>query len=119
MSQRGARTSGVRTASRSKLEETLALQVKVLGLPVPEIEYVFAPPRKWRADFAWPLYRLLVEVEGGIFQGGRHTTGAGFEADCSKYNEATLRGNRLLRFTPSMIRSGEALNTIERAIKGE
>jgi hypothetical protein len=70
----------------------MALHIRALGLPEPECEYRFARPRQWRFDFAWPALLLAVEVEGGSWNGGRHTSGAGFAADCEKYNEATLRG---------------------------
>ena len=36
--------------------------------------------------------------------------------DIEKYNEATLRGWRVLRVTGDMIRRGEALILIERAL---
>lgn len=66
----------------------------------------------WRFDFAWPDKQLAVEVEGGIWNGGRHVTGAGFEADCDKYNKATLMGWRILRFTNTSIKSGVAVQCI-------
>ena len=66
-------------------------------------EYRFAPPRKWRFDFAWKADKVAVELEGGTWSGGRHTRGAGFEDDCEKYNEATRLGWRVLRFTSSML----------------
>ena len=51
---------------------------------------------------------VAVEVEGGVWTGGRHTRGKGFEADCEKYNAATERGWRVLRVTPKMIADGRA-----------
>lgn len=83
----------------------------------PETEFTFAPPRRWRFDLAWPSRMLAVEVEGGSWVGGRHTRGAGFEADVEKYNEAVLLGWRLLRVTPKMIDDGRALHAIERALR--
>ena len=80
-------------------------------------EWRFDPRRKYRADFALPLRRILVEVEGGIWSRGRHVRGRGFEADCEKYNRAALLGWCVLRFTPDMIRSGEAEKTIREAIR--
>jgi hypothetical protein len=100
----------------SHLEETLSFQMQAAELPAPEREYSFFPGRKWRADFAWPTRRLLVEVEGGVYSGGRHTTGPGFERDCEKYNAAALSGWVVLRFTGRLIESGEALTVIENAL---
>jgi len=59
---------------------------------------------------------LAVEVDGGTWTGGRHTRGAGFEADCEKLNAAVIAGFRVLRFTGAMVRSGAALATIETAL---
>ena len=104
--------------SQSDGERTLAFQIKAIGLPAPEPEHHFAPPRRWRFDFAWPDYNLAVEVEGGTWSRGRHTRGAGFEKDCEKYNEAALLGWTVLRFTTSMVEDGRAINMIERAFGG-
>lgn len=99
--------------SKSALESRFSLACTELQLPEPEREYMFAPPRRYKADFAWPFQRLIVEIEGGEFLNGydkqgkprrsRHTTGAGYTEDCKKYNFATLKGWRVLRFTGSMI----------------
>ena len=50
--------------SQSELEELLAFQMRAAGLPEPEREYRFHEKRRYRADFAWPDHRLLVEGEG-------------------------------------------------------
>lgn len=83
----------------SHLEETAALLIRSAGLPEPEREYRFAPPRRWRFDFAWPERRVAVEVEGGGWVRGRHHRPGGFTKDCEKYNAAVLRGWRVLRYT--------------------
>jgi very-short-patch-repair endonuclease len=44
-----------------------------------------------------------VEIEGGVWRGGRHTTGAGFTRDCEKYLAASALGWMVLRLTPDMI----------------
>ncbi len=100
----------------SSLEEQLLFQIKAARLPQPVREFQFAKPRRWRFDFAYPAHKVAVEVEGGVWIGGRHMRGRGYESDCEKYNEASLAGWRVLRFTPAMIRSGEALVTVERAV---
>ena len=104
----------------SKLEDTLARYIRYVDLPEPEREYRFDTVRRWRFDFAWPSLKLAVECEGGTWmKKSRHTSGAGFEKDCEKYNAAALQGWKVLRFTTGMITSGEALNTIEQAIGQE
>ncbi len=99
----------------SRLEATLALHMKAAGLnPVPEFQ--FHKPRRWRFDFAFPDQKVAVECEGGTFSGGRHVRGKGFALDCQKYNQASIDGWTLLRFTGAMITDGTALQTIEAAL---
>ena len=77
--------------------------VKRAKLPAPVPEYRFHPTRRWRIDFAWPAERVALEVEGGVWTGGRHTRGAGFLKDAEKYNALAVLGWRLLRVTPSQL----------------
>lgn len=93
----------------SEGEEMLALHIRAEKLPVPVREFRFAPPRRWRFDFAWVDKKLAVEVEGGVWNGGRHTRGKGFLGDMEKYNQAALDGWRVLRFATSQIRDGSAI----------
>lgn len=93
----------------SEAERALAWYLDLMRIPH-EREVVFAPPRKWRADFR--VGKLLIEVEGGSWTAGRHVRGAGFEADCEKYAEAMLLGYRVLRVTPAMISDGRAIDYI-------
>lgn len=79
-----------------------------VGQPAPLPEFQFHPARRWRFDFAWPAHCLAVELEGGTYSGGRHTRGAGYTADCEKYNAAVAQGWRVLRFTGAMLRADPA-----------
>ena len=90
----------------SKAEEYLALQIRAVKLPEPVREHRFHPTRKWRFDFAYPEHLLAIEVEGGVWSGGRHTRGSGFTNDCEKYNAALMNGWRVYRCTPDMIKTG-------------
>lgn len=101
---------------RSPLEVLLSWQMDQAGLLYVS-EYRFHPVRKWRIDFAFEPHKLAIEVEGGVWSGGRHTRGTGFEADCEKYNALTLAGWRLLRFTDKPIKSGEAVQAIIEALQ--
>ncbi len=105
---------------KSALEETLALHIRAAGLPPPVREYRFHPRRKWRFDFAWTEPdRVALEIEGAIWTQGRHTHPVGFMADMEKYNEAALMGWTLIRVTGDMIKKGQALQLIERALGKE
>jgi very-short-patch-repair endonuclease len=101
---------------KSAIEESFAMQVRACKLPTPEREYRFHPARKWRADFAWPERKLLVECEGATWVRGRHTRGSGYAADLEKYNAASMLGYTLLRFTADMVKSGVAIVTVQRAL---
>jgi very-short-patch-repair endonuclease len=104
------------TLRESAAEATLVGQIRALGLPAPVRECRFHPDRKWRFDFAWPDQRLAVEVEGGAWVAGRHVRGRGFEADARKYLAAAAMGWTVLRVTPSMVRSGEAVAAVQRLL---
>ena len=79
-------------------------------------EFRFNPERRWRADFLITGHKLLIEIEGGTWIGGRHTTGPGFLKDVEKYNSMTVMGYRLLRFTPEMVSNGLAIELTQRVM---
>lgn len=100
----------------SELETLLLNRLERAGLPVPDQQFRFCPTRRWRADFAYPSDRLLIEVDGGIYSGGRHTRGSGFEADCEKTSTAAAMGYRVIRVTRRMIEDGRAAALIQQAL---
>ncbi len=104
--------------SKSDLEEKMALLIKMSPwTTAPKRQYRFAPPRRWKLDFAWPESKVALEVEGGTWVGGRHVRGKGFEADCEKYNELAAMGWRLIRVTSTMVKSGRAATYLERMFR--
>ena len=86
------------------------------GLPKPVTEFEFHSKRAWRFDFAWPEYKIALEVEGGIHSGGRHIQPQGFLGDMEKYNNAAVLGWRVLRFTPKGAFSLAAVQMVRQAI---
>lgn len=101
----------------SELELILTNRIERAGLPLPERQFRFCPTRRWRADFAYPSAMLLIEVDGGAYVGGRHTRGAGFEADCEKASTAAALGFRVVRVTGRMIKDGRAVLLIRQALE--
>lgn len=99
----------------SKLERQFALYWMAVDGPVLDREVRFHKDRKWQFDFAHEGARVAIELEGGAWTGGRHTSGKGFRNDCQKYNAATLAGWRVFRLTVDMIRI-ETLRPIKAAI---
>jgi len=83
--------------------EVFLRALEVRGLPRPEREHKFDAKRRWRFDYAWPQQMIVLEVEGGVWTGGRHTRGAGFLKDVEKYNRAAVLGWRLVRVTPDKL----------------
>lgn len=102
----------------SEAEERFAQQVRASGLPPVTREYWFARDigRRWRFDFAWPEHMLALECEGGAYTQGRHVRPLGFRQDCEKYLEAACRGWTVLRVTPEMVKSGEAIRGVQRVM---
>jgi very-short-patch-repair endonuclease len=116
--RRKGRLRGTGGSGGSAVEATMVLHIRAANLPEPERELSFHPVRRWRFDFAWPGRKLALEVEGGTASGrSRHSQGAGFEADCEKYNAAALMGWTVLRVTSGMVRDGRALRVLERALE--
>lgn len=107
------------TANQQKIRDVFTIICKTdLHIEVVK-EYKFHPVRKWRFDYAIPEHKIALEVEGGVWTGGRHTSPKGFLGDIEKYNTATLMGWRLFRVTPDDLYKTATLNLIKTAISGD
>ena len=105
-----------RAARESKPEALLAFQLKARNL-LHEREAQVIPGRRYRFDFrigGW----LLVEVNGGVWAKGNsgHSSGTGITRDCAKAAEAISLGFTVMAVTPAQVKSGQALQWIERAL---
>ena len=87
----------------SSLEERFARLWVAAGGPALVQEFRFEPTRRWRADFAWVDAKILIEIEGGIWNRGRHLTPKGFAADAEKYLTATLNGWSVIRLVDNQL----------------
>lgn len=67
-----------------------------------EREYRFHDVRRFRFDFAWPQYKIAVEVDGGVFApgGGRHAK----DPDREKLNLAAECGWFVFRYSVQMLK---------------
>ncbi len=86
------------------------------GLPKPVAEYRWHSTRMFRADYAWPEHRVLLEVEGGIWTKGKHGRGSGIVKDIEKQNEAAAMGWLYLRCQPKELLSVRTMEYIRQAI---
>lgn len=97
----------------SSWEDYLENQIVEAELPKPEREYKFLKNRRFRFDFCWPNNNFAVEVDGGVYNRSRHTTGAGYSRDCCKFALATIEGYKIIRVTTGQVSSGEAIEWIK------
>ena len=99
------------------LQDNLFLAaLKQAGIPAPVAEHRFHPVRKWRFDFAWPDQLLAIEIQGGIFNNGRHSRGAAMLKEFEKFNAAAGMGWRLLYAQPSDCHKAVTLDAIRTAL---
>jgi very-short-patch-repair endonuclease len=103
-------------AKREALELAMLQHIRALKLEGGMEREHDSRRRGWRFDFAYPSIKVALEVEGGVFQQGRHTTGAGFTADVEKYNAAALDGWLVLRATAAHVKSGKAIQWLATAL---
>ena len=89
----------------------------LFSIPEPEEEYKFLPDRRFRFDFCWKKYYIACEVNGGVWTGGRHTRGYGYQKDLEKLNLAQANGWKVFQFTPQQFKSGEAGEFLEAYFK--
>ena len=97
----------------SYLEEMLEKHLAWSGLPQAWVrEAPFDPKRRWRIDFAWPGPMLAVEIQGEV-----HRIKQQFDRDILKIQALCFAGWRYLPISSADIRSGRALELIERALR--
>lgn len=102
--------------------DTFPLFCVAHGLPKPECEVVFAPPRKFRADYCWPApYKVIVEREGGLWSKVErarraHAMPLKILRDMEKSNVAQVLGYRYFRFTPDQLCSQAAMDMLKQVL---
>ena len=104
-------------AKKAKEARDFLANLAALRVPAPTPEFVFHPTRKWRLDYAWPARKLALEVEGGVWSGGKHGRGSGIVKDMEKANGLALLGWRLLRVTPSELPQNATAQLVRDALE--
>ena len=99
---------------QNETEICFRIYCKAFDLPDVTSEVQFMKTRRFRFDFAFVQDKIAIEVEGGVWIGGRHTRGSGYVKDMEKYNLATIEGWRVLRFTPQQLKQKETYGMIKK-----
>lgn len=102
---------------RQQFARNFEAQWRLLDGPPLQKEFYFCPDRQWRSDYLVIGTKVLIELEGGVFSGGRHIRAKGFVNDAFKYNQACILGYRLIRLATGMV-TAHYLQQIIDAIKG-
>lgn len=106
-----------RVSTRSKLEADYVAQLERIEVPAFEINYRWHSVREWRWDVAFVDDKVAVEIDGVRRDGkGDHQTEKGMTNDYQKVAEGVLWGWTILRFTRTMVASGEAAELTQRVI---
>ena len=82
----------------------------------PVAEHRFDDKRKWRFDFAFPESKIALEVQGGLFSGGRHSRGPALLKEHEKLNAAACAGWRVLYVIPQNLCMTETIEMLKNAI---
>lgn len=76
-------------------------------------EYKFHPERKWRFDYAHLPTKTAIEINGGVWSGGRHNRGAGYLRDREKVNTAQMLGWKVFELGTGQVTTDNVQAIIE------
>ena len=110
------KSPGTKKKGQPKYDAFCLLLRQHLGAEV-VAEHRFHPTRMWRFDYAIPEHRIAIEIDGGVWQIGRHNRPKGYIADLDKFNHAAALGWRVLKFTPQQKLTTKALRLIREAVE--
>jgi hypothetical protein len=103
----------------SALEDQFALQLKLYKIDhLFRREFTFHHARKWRFDFADPVSKIAIELQGGVFgKKSGHNSGVGIRNDMEKSNEAVRLGWKLYKFYVDDVKKGTAIQYLLKVMK--
>ena len=128
-----AKTKAKRGPTKRNLgQEAFAFLCRTHRLPQPHPQWELAKsvqvprldrktgPLTWKFDFCWPQFRLIVEIDGGVWKpgGGAHSHPVDLERNRLKRNDAALAGFSVIAFPPEDFtgRKREAMEFVVRAL---
>lgn len=95
----------------STIEATFELGIRALKFPPWERNLVFLEGRKFEIDFAWPQWKVGIEIDGHV-----HRIQERFNSDIEKHALALLAGWTIMRIGGRDIRSGRAFTWAEQLL---
>lgn len=86
------------------------LELKIL----PWREFYFTTERQFRLDYAFPEYKIGLEINGGVWSKGNsgHSSGTGIKRDYEKNNLLQSLGWKTITITPDQLMTTYTLNLI-------
>ena len=120
---KGKRGAGKGTSNRMQAQEQFGYLCRIHRLPMPERQWKLlktvqtprkdgkAIPNRWSFDWCWPQYKLIVEIDGGIWKpdDGAHSHPIDLERNNTKRNDAALAGYSVLSFPPEAVTSSRRI----------
>lgn len=111
----------MRKARVSSAEDDLARLFRRCKVSGWRRQYRYVPGRQFRADFAFPKQRLIVEVDGGVYSRRAHGSVGGIIADMKRTNLAAMNGWRVMRFRPDEVarQPDDLIEQVQQALEFE
>jgi hypothetical protein len=75
--------------------------------------------RRFRADFYCPNLGIIIEIQGGTWQSGRHSRAKGYADDCFKSRLAQLNGIKWFAYTYEQLANGDLIEDLKILKGGE
>lgn len=100
-------------------EELFLYWCRAVKLPEPVRNHRFNRLRRFEIDFAWPQWKIGVEIQGGVWMNGRgaHSRPVNILRDMFKHNMLIDDGWRVWHYTPGQVRTGEAIQHLDQIIR--
>ena len=100
--------------SGSELEEAMAIEIELAGLPAPIQQYPHLRGSRHKLDFAWPDRKIGLEVQGMV-----HRIKRSFKTDIKKRAMGLLQGWRILEVGGAEVRDGTAILWLTELLNGD
>lgn len=86
------------------------------GYRFPKSAYPENKRKVWIADYCSIEFKIMVEIDGGIWVGDGHGHPTGITKGMLKLNDAALLGYHMLRFSTSWVKPRHAINFLQRVL---